>query len=367
MQTIHVTPEACRKFLRRSLNLDAPLRSTDEAVRYHGYIQIDPIDVCGKMHDLILRNRVQAYQRDGLLKALYEKPKERSFFEHYVGVLVALPVEDYRYLLPHMKSRRTDDGYSGALNAEEKRMAKRIIDRIRAEGPLSSNDFQNTGSSQTGWGSTGTLAKITMDKLFFHGRLLISRRDNFRRVFDLPERTLPENILGSKPATPREVKRWLIQVRLKQRRLIILTAAHATLAKDFLTKVKVADHPPVYCLKEGAELMQQAADWPEPDTDPHLLAPLDPIIYDRKITRRVWDFDYTWEVYTPPAKRVRGYYALPILSGTRIVGHVDPKMDREGNILNARVVVEKGVNLKSAMHEFSRFLDANSVKVAAQK
>lgn len=356
------TPDACRKFLRRVLHFDAPHRTTDDAIRHHGYIQIDPIDVCGKMHDLILRNRVQNYQRDDLLKALYQRP-DRAFFEHYVGVLVALPVEDYRYLLPRMKSRRTDDGYSGALDADQKKMARKIIDRIRTEGPLSSSAFQNTGSSQTAWGSTGTLAKITLDKLFFHGRLLITRRDNFRRVFDLPERILPAAILESKPATPREVKRWLIQIRLRQRRLVTLNNAHAALAKDLIVKVKVADHAPVYCLQEDAELLQNAADLPEPSATPHLLAPLDPIIYDRKITRRLWDFDYTWEVYTPPAKRIRGYYALPILSGTRIIGHVDPKVDRENNLLNARVVVEKGTDLSSVMKDFTKFLAMNSHKV----
>jgi len=362
LNTLTTTPAACRKFLRRVLHLDQPHRTTDAAIRHHGYIQIDPIDVCGKMHDLILRNRVQNYQRDGLLKALYQR-KDRAFFEHYVGVLVALPIEDYRYLLPGMKARRTSDRYSGALDADQKKMARKIIDRIRAEGPLSSSAFADSGSSQTGWGSTGTLAKVTLDKLFFHGHLLISRRDNFRRVFDLPERILPEAILEAKPATPREIKRWLIQTRLRQRRLVTLNNAHAALAKDLIVKVKVADHAPVYCLKEDAELLQNAADHPEPSTTPRLLAPLDPIIYDRRITRRLWDFDYTWEVYTPPAKRIRGYYALPILSGTRIIGHVDPKVDRANSLLNARVVVEKGIDLGIAMKDFTKFLAMNSHKL----
>jgi len=362
VNTLTATPAACRKFLRHTLLLDQPLATTDDALRHHGYIQLDPIDVCGKMHDLILRNRVQDYQRDDLLKALYQR-KERAFFEHYIGVLVALPVEDYRYLLPSMKRRRTSDRYSGALDTDQKKMARKIIDRIRAEGPLSSADFQNSGSSQTGWGTTGTLAKTTLDKLFFHGRLLITRRDSFRRVFDLPERILPEPVLAAKPATPREVKRWLIEVRLRQRRLVTLNNAHATLAKDLIVKVKVADHAPVYCLQEDAPLLEAATDWSEPSATPHLLAPLDPIIYDRKITRRLWDFDYTWEVYTPPAKRVRGYYALPILSGTRIIGHVDPKMNRETGVLAAKVVLEGGIKMNQELSKLASFLSGNSVKV----
>jgi uncharacterized protein YcaQ len=362
VETITSTPEACRRFLRLALNFDHPFRTTDEAIRYHGYIQIDPIDVCGKMHDLILRNRVQNYQRDDLLKTVYQK-KQRAFFEHYVGVLVALPVEDYRYILPSMKRRRTSDRYSGALDADQKKMALKIIDRIRAEGPLSSSDFEDSGTSQTGWGTMGTLAKTTLDKLFFHGRLFIARRDSFRRVFDLPERILPEDILATKPATPTEIKRWLILVRLRQRRLVTLTNAHVKLVKDLVTKVTLEGHAPFYCLNEDCEKLKQAAEMTGKGGIPHLVAPLDPIIYDRKVTKRLWDFDYTWEVYTPPAKRVRGYYALPILSGTRIVGHVDPKVDRKANVLHAQVTVEKGVDISTALKEFTKFLSVDAVQV----
>jgi uncharacterized protein YcaQ len=77
-----------------------------------------------------------------------------------------------------------------------------------------------------------------------------------------------------------------------------------------------------------------------PAADALLLAPLDPLIYDRKLTLRLWGFDYVWEVYTPPARRKRGYYALPVLAGTEIVGHVDPKADRERRRL---VVVSREV------------------------
>lgn len=362
LNNLATTPEACRKFLRRTLHLDQPHASVGEAIRYHGFIQIDPIDVCGKMHDLILRNRVQNYQRDGLLQALYQTP-QREFFEHYVSVLVALPIEDYRYVLTSMKRRRTADGYSGALNEEEKRMARQIIARIRAEGPLSSLAFTDSGNSQTGWGTNGTLAKTTLDKLFFHGRLLITRRDNFRRVFDLPERILPAEILKARPATALQAKRWHILTKLKQRRLVILSSAQVTLVKNAVTQVKLTGQPPLYCLKEDADLLSSAQQLPEPDATPLFLAPLDPVIYDRKVTRRIWDFDYTWEVYTPPTKRVRGYYALPVLAGEHIVGHIDPKADRKTGILHTKVAVEKGVKVSAPLKQFTRFLDIRSVKL----
>lgn len=342
--------------------LDLRFRNVKQAVQHLGFVQIDPINVCGRMHDLILRNRVRDYPRDGLLSTLYEQ-KTRVIFEHYIGVLVALPVEDYRYILPSMKAHRQSIGSRSALDVQQKKMAKQILARIRAEGPLGASDFLKSGSSRTDWGTHGTLAKTTLDKLFLQGRLLISRRDQFRRVFDLPERILPEAVLNGKPATLEEVHRWHILNRLHQRRLITLNKAHAALVDDLVCQVHVEDHPPLYCLRSDAPRLKSAADAPVVSNSVHLLAPLDPLIYDRKITRSLWGFDYTWEVYTPPAKRLRGYYALPILSGTRIVGYVDPKLDRITNTLNVRVDVEQDIDWNSAVEELAKFLSADSVEL----
>ncbi len=351
--------------MRRALNLDQPLATTAEAIRYHGYVQIDPIDVCGKMHDLILRNRVKGYRRDDLLKTLYQAGP-RQFFEHYIpgrGILVALPVEDYRFLQSHMKQRRTGSGYGGAMDASQKRMAAKILARIRDEGPLGAAHFTDSGRSTTGWGSGSTLAKTALDKLFFHGKLLISRRDNFRRIYDLPERVLPAEVLEAKPATPREIKRWLVLEKLHQRRLALLSPAQKTLVKDVAAEVNVNGQGGLFCLNEDAERLTAAMDGPEAHSHPRLLGPLDPLIYDRNVTRRIWEFDYTWEVYTPPTKRVRGYYALPVLAGNRIVGHVDPKADRATGTLHVKVAVEKGIDLTRALEEFIAFLSVKSVQL----
>ena len=88
-----------------------------------------------------------------------------------------------------------------------------------------------------------------------------------------------------------------------------------------------------------------------------LLAPLDPLIYDRRLTRRLWSYDYTWEVYTPPAKRVRGYYALPVLAGIELVGHIDPKVDRVNKkLMVVNRSVHRGVRVAGAVSELARFL-----------
>ncbi|MBM3855199.1 MAG: hypothetical protein FJ399_18930, partial [Verrucomicrobia bacterium] len=130
--------------------------------------------------------------------------------------------------------------------------------------------------------------------------------------------------------------------------------------EDLVQPVHVPDCPPLYCLRTDAALLAEIENPKsefESSAAPRLLAPLDPLIYDRKLTARLWGFDYTWEVYTPPQKRVRGYYALPILAGTELVGHLEPRVDPARNRL--RVVsrrVRRGHRTADAVQELAAFL-----------
>jgi len=125
---------------------------------------------------------------------------------------------------------------------------------------------------------------------------------------------------------------------------------------DQVEPVRVEGGPVLHCRREDASLLGADGDTlPEPKV--HLLAPLDPLIYDRPLTRRIWGFDYIWEAYTPPAKRKRGYYALPVLSGTEIVGHCDLKADRPSRRLEVvSRKVGRGHRAAGALRELSLFL-----------
>jgi uncharacterized protein YcaQ len=98
--------------------------------------------------------------------------------------------------------------------------------------------------------------------------------------------------------------------------------------QDHILRHRVAGY------REGVEMLDSAASAAETTTKPLLLAPLDPIIYDRRLAEGLWNFDYRWEVYVPPHKRVRGYYALPLLHGNRFIGHADVKADRPAGQLH---------------------------------
>lgn len=379
---ITVSREEARRFHRRAVLLDAPAADVAAAIAHHGYVQIDPINICGRMQEHILRNRVVGYREGDLLRLLHGDgtalaPERRTAFEHHLpdsAVLVAFPNEAWPHLLGAMHARTKRAGaWSGRLTPRERELAVRILGEIGERGALSSEQIEDDGRrGRQVWGKA-TLAKATLQKLFFHGRVLIARRENNRRVYDLPERVLPASILALAAADPDDTARWLVELKLKQRRLVMLKRDELPLVADRVQPVVVPGCPMLYCLREdvrwfdevdasaAAEAVARAgvvgAETAGVGRALHLLAPLDPLIYDRRVTQRLWDFDYTWEVYTPAAKRVRGYYALPVLAGTEIVGHVDPKAEREAGRL--RVVsrrVRRGHRVASAVKELARFL-----------
>lgn len=334
-----------RRFARRAVGLDEPFVDVAAAIAHHGYIQIDPINVCGRMHDLILRNRVAGYREGDLMKHLHGEAEpltaeRRTAFEHYLpgaGILTAFPLDAWPHLLAEMHHRTQRDGaWSGMLTAEEEELAGPILEEMAQRGPISSVHIEDQRPSRGGiWGSA-TVAKSTLQKLCFHGRVLIARREGNRRLYDLPERVLPAATLALSEPAAEDTARWLVLTKLRQRRLTLLKRNELGLVADEVQALTIsdADAPTLYCLREDVPLLERCADpGPPPGVAPMLLAPLDPLIYDRRVTSALWNFDYTWEVYTPPHKRTRGYYALPVLAGHELVGHVDPKADTKAKKL----------------------------------
>lgn len=367
MTPLRLDPLAARRFMRRALLLDSPAPDTATALAHHGYIQIDPINVCGRMHDLILRNRVAGYAEGGLMRLLHGAggalpAEQRTAFEHHIpstGILVAFPHDAWPHLLSEMRHRtRRTGAWSGRLTPKQRALAPRLLAEIAARGPLSSEDFANTGRARSVWGAA-TLAKATLQKLFFHGDLLIARRaEGNRRCYDLPEQVLPAHIFRRPEPSAAETARWEALLKLRQRRLTTLKRTELPHVADLVQPVTVEGCPPLFCLKSDLPLLDGISNFKsEISNHPLLLAPLDPLIYDRRVTATLWQFDYTWEVYTPPAKRKRGYYALPVLAGLELVGHVDPKADRPARRLRVqRRSLKRGHRIADAVRALARWL-----------
>jgi uncharacterized protein YcaQ len=360
---LHLSALDARRFHRRALLLDTPAPTLAAALAHHGFVQIDPINVCGRMHDLILRNRVAGYCEGDLIRYLHGPatqtlpPAERSAFEHHLphsNVLAALTLDAWPYLLAAMRRRsRSAGSWSGKMDARQRRLSESILAELAARGPLSSDDIDDDQRVQQGWGPHASLAKTTLHKLFFHGRVLIARRAGNRRFYDLPDRVLPRSTLVSPEPSASDTQRWITLLKLRQRRLVALSRAELRHVAELVQPVAVEGCPPLYCLREDLPML----DIPEAPAEPILLAPLDPLIYDRRLTRQLWAYDYTWEVYTPPAKRIRGYYALPVLAGLGLVGHIDPKADR----VNKKLIVvnrslQRGHRAATTVRNLARFL-----------
>lgn len=361
-----ISQATARRLARRLAGLDLALPDVATAISHHGYIQIDPINVCGRMQDLILRNRVSNYREGDLMRHLHGDGETlpgnlRGAFEHHhpkSHILAAFPLDAWPHLLAAMRERtRRDGAWSGRLTPDEQAMAPDLLAEITARGPLSSTMVAAPGGSAPAFWGSATLAKSTLQKLFFHGRLLIARRDGNRRLYDLPERVLPAATLAGAEPPADATARWLALLKLRQLRLTSLKRDELRLVGDEVVTLTLtdADAPPLHCLREDVAWL----DVPEPPVSsaPMLLAPLDPLIYDRRIALALWDFDYTWEVYTPPARRLRGYYALPVLAGHQIVGHVDPKANRSAGRLDVvSRAVRRGHPVAPALRELAKFL-----------
>lgn len=359
MKSLSLSLDTARRFMRQATGLDGAFADPGTALDHLGFVQIDPINVCGRMHDHILRHRVRGYREGDLMRHLHiEGP--RSAFEHHLpdsSNLAALPLEAWPHLQGAMKARAVSDStWSGKLTPAEKKLAARILARMADEGPLSSQDIESTRKAKThAWDST-TLAKSTLHKLFFHGRVLIARRDGIRRYYDLPEKVLPTGTLNASMPSVAQTTRWLAELKLRQRRLAILKSSEVRALGDEIVSVSIQELPKLklHLLRRDLPQLEEAQDSPPRTSEPILIAPLDPIIYDRRVTEQLWAFDYRWEVYVPPQKRQRGYYALPLLHDTRFTGHADLKADREAGKLH--IVSSEGRNAKQAAKSLAVFL-----------
>jgi uncharacterized protein len=356
-----------RQFLRRAHRIDSPVADIGSVLSYHGYVQIDPLNVCGRMHDHILRNRVVGYREGALMRHLHGEEggkalaaEKRTAFEHHMPSsdnLVAFPLDAWPHLHEAMRSRtKRPSGWLGRLTPREKDFARRILEKVSESGPVGPEAFGDDRKGRQVWGAA-TLAKSTLQKLFFHGRLLISARQANRRLYDLPERVLPAKVLAVPGRSVGEIERWLAITKLRQHRLAALKKSELALVGDLVEAIEIDGCPTLYCLQEDLRWLEPGDEPAGAGSDALLLAPLDPLIYDRRVTKHLWGFDYAWEAYTPASKRKRGYYALPVLAGTELVGHVDMKADRErGRLGVVSRRVRRGARTATAIGRLAQFL-----------
>ena len=377
-----VTPEAARRFLVAH-HLLAPARSLEggpdavlEVFRRFGSIQFDPLAVAGRNHDLVLHARVADYD-SAWCDLLYER---REIFEAFNKGLALVPTEEF----PWFRTSRSETAQR--ILAEHAEVAEQVLERIRAEGPLSVLDFERpSGEVQVREWGTSSVVRAVLEAYAATGVLGLTRRDGNRRSYDLLERLLPADLLAQKVPLPEQLRHKMLS-RYRAHGLLGISAAGdvfgglgpakpvperpgtpgRTALRDELVEsgelVRVTVEGlrgPRFVLREEVELLSAP---PEPPSSVAFLPPMDPLMWDRSLLQPLFDFDWVWEVFTPQHRRRWGYYVLPVLFRDRLVARIEPRIDRaDGRVRVLGLWWEEGFSPVRA----EGFVDAMSVALGA--
>ena len=362
-----VTAEAARRFLV-ARHLLAPARSLEggaEAViavfRKLGSIQFDPIAVAGRSHDLVLHARVAGYE-PAWCDELYER---REIFEAYNKGLSLVLMSDLPWFRDTLSLR------SPQLLADKAEVVKRVLDRIRSEGALSSADFEREQGGTIDWfGVPTNTVRAVLESLTVTGVLGLARREGNRRSYDLVERLLPAEVIAHEvPLKEQLLHRMLSRYRAHgllgvsgpdvfgglgaakpDPRWPGLPGRNALreelVERGELVPVSVEGvRTKRYVIREDVGLLGSP---PEPPPSVAFLPPFDALVWDRDLLGSLFAFDYVWELFIPPEKRRWGWYVLPIVFGDRLVGRIEPRIDRaESRVQILDVWWEKGFTPRS--------------------
>ena len=328
----------------------AHLRDTADRL---GLFQIDSVNVLTRAHYLPAFSRLGGYDRALLERAAWGPVRQRRLFEYWAHEASLLPIDLHPLLRWRMaRAERGEIGYQALRRfANERRPeAEAVLERIIAEGPLTAADFED-GASRSGWWEWSHV-KHALEWLFWSGQITTAtRRGSFARVYDLPERVLPRAVLDLPTPSVADAQRALIE--RGARTLGIATAAD--LRDYFRLKPDEADHAVTDLAEEGVLVPVRVEGWnqkswmhrdarsPRRVHGAALLAPFDPLIWERGRTERLFGFRYRIEIYVPQDRRTHGYYVLPFLMDEALVARVDLKADRQASALLAhRITLEPG-------------------------
>jgi uncharacterized protein YcaQ len=392
MKTLQLSKAQARRFLLAHQSL-LPPRSLQgktgivDFVRKVNCVQFDPIDVTGRNHELVLQARVRDFSTPLLYEALYE---ERRLVDGFDKNLCIYPMEDWPFF------RRIREAY---LRDFENRAhpvleaSAAVRQEIEKRGPLCSSDIDLGQNVRWPWGMT-RLSRATMEAMYFWGELIVHHKVGVRKYYDLAERHVPPEILSAPEPHPSDgdYLDWRIHRRIGSVGLLANRGVDAWLgiegtqkhsrslaisrltADGRLREVEVEGfEEPLFMRSEDEPTLNLALKERAGEDRAAVLAPLDNLIWDRRLVSDLFGFNYTWEVYTPAAKRRYGYYVLPVLYGDRFVARFEPVRDRKSKTMIVKNwwweenVERDDGELRLALHEcleaFRTFLRCDAMRV----
>ena len=382
--------------LRRSASHDSRATATPAAVlreiRHLECVQIDPVSVVERNQHLVLAARLPGYRPQTLGELL----RRRRVFEYWANAACAVPIEDYplfegtrrrfrRRLAPHLSALRS--------------VVRDVLTELDARGPLTARTFASDHRVRGAWDLGDPKTKATshaLSLLLKVGDIVVVKREGLERHFDLPARALPADLLArARTVPPADADELLLEKYLRAYRVfdagdprfgwraMTATARRAVLQRrvrkgaivpltiDGIGRqyfVRAEDVPTLRRHERAAAVETASGD----EAPMHFLAPLDNLMWRRSRIVDLFRFEYTWEVYLPPPKRRYGHYAMPMLFGDRLVGRLDPQLDRERRRLVIRllhleprvpVTAQLRTALRAALESFARFHGAADIQI----
>ncbi len=361
-------------------------------VRQAGCIQYDPVDVCGKNAELTLQSRVKGFSKSMLRELLYE---DRKLIDYVDKELSIWPVEDW----PYFSSYREGSLKQGKTFKGLNRLEKTAISYIKDNGPVSSDTlpiegeiFWHSSMHWSGnWQKKSQAARSVLEQLYTDGILIIHHKKGSRKYYDLAENYLPGSIIDAEnPCKDEdEFSAWRVLRRIgavgllwdknstaflginikaeKRKKILESLTAQGKICPVAVQGIKQT----FYYLAKDEALMGSIVDG-SADLKPRMsfIAPLDPLMWDKSLISALWDYQYSWEIYTPAVKRKYGYYTLPILFGDRFVGRIEAIPDRKNKILvvkglwwepGIRQTKKLNAELEKTLIRFSEFNGCDSV------
>ena len=300
--------------------------------------QIDSVNVLARAHYLPAFSRLGSYDRGDLDRLAWGPKRQRRLFEYWAHEASLLPFELHpmlRWRMAQADRGETGWGRMRIYATERRNEAMALLERIRAEGPLATSDFESH-KGQSGWWEWSD-TKRALEWLFWAGHITTAtRRGTFERVYDLSERVIPADVLPRSTPTDADAHRALIE-----RAAAAFGIATEAELRDYFRQPPLEARSAIHSLTEEGVLIPVAVPgwrqaWlhrdarrPRKINAKALLAPFDPLIWERGRAERLFGFRYRIEIYVPAEKRQHGYYVLPFLLGDTLVARVDLKADRQ--------------------------------------
>lgn len=310
-----------------------------EYIKSAGCIQFDPLDMAGNNPNLVLQSRIKGFRQEYLRELLYT---DRKLLDGWDKNMSIYSLEDWPYFKRYREeARKRYGGKSKPIN----KILGEVREEIEVRGPLSSIDLKYDNKVDWAWAPTRA-ARAALESMYLWGELIIHHKDRTRKVYDFAQKHLPHEILSNPDpnSSITDYIDWHVKRRIGAIGMLWNRPSDAWLGIHWMKSreraeafsrleqrreilpIEVEDIEfPLYILKEDEELLDAALQGMCIVPEASFIAPLDNLLWDRKLIRQIFGFEYTWEVYKPVLERKYGYYVLPVLYGDIFIARFEPK------------------------------------------